>query len=199
MRTGLFFGTFDPIHNGHILKAVEVLERKLADKVVFVPAKQNPWKPKPMFDYEQRLRMCIFAAGILSEEMGVDNGKIAADGIEGRMEGPTFTYDVLLKYSEEHPSEDVCLVCGADVVSDIPKWKDGDKLLSRFDVISLSRGNVGERVYPDLDISSTAIRELLSKGMSVVGLVPHRIWWWLRQWIENGEIYGKSYDDDEEE
>ena len=59
MKTGLFFGSFDPIHNGHLIKAVEALEKNLVDRVVFVPAKQNPWKSEPMFDYKKRMLLPI--------------------------------------------------------------------------------------------------------------------------------------------
>lgn len=176
MKTGLFFGSFDPIHNGHLLKAVEALEKKLVDRVVFVPAKQNPWKPEPMFDYEKRVYMCSVAAHSLRFAMvGKDDGKILVSDIEGQMVGTTYTYEVLCKFKEEHPSEDICLICGTDVSLDIPKWMEGEKLLKEFEVITLNRGADEESDYPDLNISSTKIRELIKKNMSVAGLVPTEI------------------------
>ena len=176
MKTGLFFGSFDPIHNGHLIKAVEALEKNLVDRVVFVPAKQNPWKSEPMFDYKKRVYMCNVATHFLRVAMvGKDDGKILVSDIEGQMNGTAYTYDVLCKFKDEHPFEVICLICGTDVSLDIPKWKDGEKLLKEFEVITLNRGTDNESDYPDLNISSTKIRELIKKNMSVAGLVPTEI------------------------
>ena len=176
MKTGLFFGSFDPIHNGHLLKAVEALEKKLVDRVVFVPAKQNPWKSEPMFDYKKRVYMCNVATHYLRVAMvGKDDGKILVSDIEGQINGTAYTYDVLCKFKDEYPFEDICLICGTDVSLDIPKWKDGEKLLKEFEVITLNRGTDNESDYPDLNISSTKIRELIKKNISVAGLVPTEI------------------------
>ena len=107
--------------------------------------------------------------------VGKDDGKILVSDIEGQMNGTAYTYDVLCKFKEEYPFEDICLICGTDVSLDIPKWKDGEKLLKEFEVITLNRGTDVESDYPDLNISSTKIRELIKKNMSVTGLVPTEI------------------------
>lgn len=170
MKTGLFFGTFDPLHIGHIAKIKESLSKGLVDRVMIVPAKQNPWKSPSMFSYEDRVKMCGFVAHFLCIEMfGKDNGKICVSDIESTIEDNTHTWNVLEHLKTYYPYDELSIICGTDVASSIKDWENGEKIVDEYEIICLDREGYtdNEKNEFSVEMSSSIIREKIKNGEDI--------------------------------
>ena len=173
LRLGIFGGTFDPIHLGHLLLAEFARRLLRLDELVFVPARIPPHKGKVHTTPDQRCRMARLATE--------DNPHFRVSAVELERSGPSYTIDTLRTLRADGPSAaEHFLLMGADSARDLPSWKDHEDLLEESTVAVLNRPGVevtdfdervGERVRlldtPRIEISSTEIRRLVRRGESV--------------------------------
>lgn len=164
-RLGLFGGSFDPIHEGHIKIALIAKERCALDKIEFLIAKISPLKNhKPLFDDNKRLQLL---------EQAIEPYKdFTVSTIELDREGPSYTYQSVKYYQEKYPEAKLFWIMGADAFNTLVKWENYPYLRDNLHFIVISRNNLELNnkdpklrfTYIDginLDISSTQIRQQL--------------------------------------
>ncbi len=191
-RTGMFGGSFNPVHVAHLILAERVLEARRLDRVLLIPAKEPPHKPPaPLAPAEDRLRMVQLAVE--------DNPALEADPVELRREGPSYTLRTVRGLRERYGlAERLFLLMGADSLLDLPNWWHAEQLARKVPIIAFGRpghrveqhwqelagefgeewvGEVKERMVdaPLLEVSASEIRERLSRGLSVRYLVPESV------------------------
>ena len=173
-RVAVFGGSFDPIHNGHLALAGEVISRGLADEVWLMVTPQNPHKQDKILS-DERLR---FQMAQLAVE-GMDGVK--ACDFEFSLPRPSYTLTTLTALDEAFPDKEFCLLIGADNWEKFDRWYKGDEILSRYGIIVYPRGSEGEPSLPSgvrwlpaklYDISSTMVRAAVAAGNDITGLVP---------------------------
>lgn len=175
MKIGLFFGSFNPIHNGHLIIANIMVETTDLDEVWFVVSPQNPFKPRKSllheFDRMDMVNQAIF-----------DNYKLRASDIEFSMPKPSYTIDTLTYLTSKHENKTFNLIIGEDNLTHFHKWKNSDVLLNNYQLYVyprpnvqpsdlLSHPNVKMVEAPMIDISATFIRKCIKKGYSIKYLV----------------------------
>ncbi|MGH3657636.1 MAG: nicotinate-nucleotide adenylyltransferase, partial [Micromonosporaceae bacterium] len=171
-------GTFDPIHNGHLVAASEVADRFQLDEVIFVPA-GDPWQKHGVYvsPAEDRYLMTVIATA--------SNPRFHASRIDLDRTGPTYTVDTLRDLRGEYgPDVDLYFITGADALEAILSWKDAEVMFSLAHFIGVTRpGHTlsGDGLPPDrvrllegpaMAISSTDCRDRVSRGQPVWYLVP---------------------------
>ncbi len=141
MRIGIFGGTFDPVHFGHLILAESCREAGMLDQVRFIPAARSPFKPDAeMSPGKARAEMLELAtAGV--PEFVVDKREIKRDGI-------SYTVETLEALRAEFPEDQLFLLMGADSLADFPKWKEPARILQLANIIAVNRGGESE---PSLD------------------------------------------------
>lgn len=169
-KLGLFGGSFDPIHHGHLILAREALESLGLDRVIFIPSGISPHKlARPPAPADLRCKMVEAA---VRDEPGLD-----WDDCEIRRPGPSFAIDTAREMTARHPGADLYFFIGEDNLASLHTWKDIETLRTLVHFVILSRG----RGTPDqglpvisrpIDISSTEIRHRIASGLSVRYLVP---------------------------
>ena len=173
-KVAIFGGSFDPIHNGHLALADEVLSRALADEVWFMVTPQNPHKQNCTLSDEQlRLQMV---------QLAVDGKSgVKACDFEFVLPRPSYTLNTLTALDEAFPDKEFSLLIGADNWEKFDRWYKGDEILARYRVIVYPRGCEAEPMLPQgvtwlpaelYDISSTMIRAAIGSGEDVSHLVP---------------------------
>lgn len=189
MKIGLFFGSFNPIHVGHLIIANYMATQTDLDKVWLVVSPQNPLKPKKTLarDYD-RLHLARLGIG--------DNPKIVASNVEFDLPKPSYTVDTLAFLKEKHPDRDFSLIMGGDNLATLHLWKNYEQILANYDIYVYKRPAIelGElathpRVRiceaPMLDISATYIRDCLKTGKSVRYMVPDAV----LEYLESSSLY----------
>lgn len=179
-RIGVMGGTFDPIHNGHLVAASEVQDVFHLDEVIFVPTATQPFKKgRPVTDPEMRYLMTVIATAsnphFTVSRVDIDRGKL------------TYTIDTLRDLHEQIRDADFYFITGADALARIMEWKDIDELFSLAHFVGVTRPEhdsvlpeqLREKVsvieIPALAISSTDVRERTRRGAPVWYLVPDGI------------------------
>lgn len=176
MKIGLYFGSFNPIHNGHLIIASHVLNHCPIDQVWFVVSPQNPLKP---------------SAGLLNEYHRLYLVQLALEGetnlrvsdIEFKLPRPSYTIDTLTYLNEKYPQHEFSVIMGSDSFQNLPRWKNHELLLRNYSFIIYQRPgtqledtsawpNVQTVKAPLLEISATHIRNLVKTGKSIRYLVP---------------------------
>lgn len=182
MRLGVFGGTFDPIHLGHLRAAENALECLALDRVAFVPAAVPPHRAPPSSSVLDRYAMTALATA--------GHPRFAVSDIELRREGPSYTVDTVAALREERPEDEVYVIVGSDTFPEMSTWKDHERLFSLCTVAVVSRP--GERPGagsdrgparpgvahvegPGLAISASAVRERVRQRGSVRYLVPDAV------------------------
>ena len=174
IRTALFGGTFNPLHNGHLAIAQSVLEQGLADEVWILITPCNPWK-KDQALLDDRLRYDMVAQAV--KEM---DGVRASD-YEFKLDKPSYTANTLRRISADYPDREFILTIGADNWVKFHNWKEADFILKNYPIIVYPRqgypienvsGNVTLLDCPLMDISSTQIRQMVHNGTPINELVP---------------------------
>ncbi|MDP9290725.1 MAG: nicotinate-nucleotide adenylyltransferase [Verrucomicrobiota bacterium] len=188
MKVGLYGGTFDPIHHGHLILAREALETLELDRLVFIPNTISPHKiihiaaPAP-------LRQAMVAAAIDSEP------RFEVDDHEIRREGVSYTIDTLLYFKERLPDAEFFYLIGKDNLRELHTWRRIDEITMLARLVVLSRSE-SDAVHPYLtlqrqvDISATEIRARVAKGASIRYLVPESV----RAIIEQNQLYREQTD-----
>jgi nicotinate-nucleotide adenylyltransferase len=178
MKAGLFFGSFNPIHTGHLIVAQQMLEAASLDKIWFVLSPQNPFKsPAELADENSRLSWV--------EKAISGNPAFEVCKTELEMPRPSYTIDTLEKLRGIYPSTEFSIILGSDNLASFDKWKSYQTLCAEFDIHIYLRGAVDEkwtsfsrmRIYdlPFLHISATYIRQKARKGEDIRYLVPDSI------------------------
>lgn len=180
MFVGLYFGSFNPIHNGHLSIAKQMLERVGFDAIWFVVSPLNPLKVGvKLAPNADRMRMVELA-------IESQNLPFKASDVEFGLPIPSYTVDTLVKLEVLYPSIRFGIVMGSDNVASIEQWKDYKKILLNYPVYFFPRkGDDSEMLAKRyniqlvdagyLDISSTEIRNLLASGASIEGLVADNV------------------------
>lgn len=150
-RIGLYGGTFDPIHNGHLYVITELLERDVVDQIILVPA-GDPWlrESAPVASGEDRLKMCQLAVADL--DLG---DEVLVNSIEIRRSGPSYTIDTVEALKATYPNDKIVLILGTDAHASIDKWHRADELKKLVEVLVIDRPDFPGS--PTLDISALNI------------------------------------------
>lgn len=175
-KVGLLFGSFNPIHTGHMIVANVMVETTDLDRVWFVVTPQNPHK-------SSRSLLHDFDRYDMVEAAVADNYKLEVTDIEFHLPKPNYSILTLVHLKEKHPEKEFVLILGEDNLVNFTKWKNYQAILENFQVYVYPRPNVGESSLknhpsvkivpaPLLDISATFIRECIQKGFSIRYLVP---------------------------
>lgn len=180
MKVGLYFGSFNPIHHGHLLIASFVLNHTDLQQVWFVVSPQNPLKP---------------AASLLNEyhrlylvQLAVEGEKnLKASDIEFKLPKPSYTIDTLTYLQEKYPNHEFSVIMGSDSFQNLSKWKNADWLIKHYPTYVYTRpgfenlpvypgaAGVHELKAPLLPISSTDVRKNIKAGKSIRYLVPENV------------------------
>lgn len=180
MKVGLFFGSFNPVHTGHLIIADYFAENTDLDQVWFIVSPQNPFKTKnSLLDERHRLYMVNLAIE--------DNYKLQASNIEFHLPRPSYTIDTLTYLKEKYPDHQFTLIMGSDNLTSFNKWKNYDRILKLHPIFIYTRseadghnfsleGDIRFFDVPLLNISSTYIRSNIALGKSVRYLVPEKVW-----------------------
>lgn len=189
MKIGLFFGSFNPVHVGHMIIANFMATQTDLDQVWLVVSPQNPLKNKSTLarDYD-RLHLVHLAIG--------DNPLLKASEVEFSLPKPSFTIDTLTFLQEKHPGKEFVLIMGGDNLATFHKWKNFEILLRDYQIYLYKRPNaevsdldrhphIHYFEAPMLDISATYIRDCLKSGKSVRYLVPDAVF----DYLEESRLY----------
>ena len=179
MEIGLFFGSFNPIHTGHLIVAQSALESAGLHELWFVVSPQNPLKKNKNLLHEfDRLDMVRLAIE--------SNDRFRASDIEFHMPRPSYTIDTLTYLKEKFPDKHFKLIIGGDNLAIFPKWKNNEKILGDFGLIVYPRpgANPGQLIdhpnvtyidAPLMSISATYIRNCIRNEKSIKYLVPDSV------------------------
>jgi nicotinate-nucleotide adenylyltransferase len=190
MRIGLYFGSFNPIHHGHLLIATYIVQHTSLEQVWFVVSPHNPLKPATSLLNEYH-RLYLVQLAIEGEK------DLKAQDIEFRLPKPSYTADTLIYLQEKYPAHEFAIILGSDSFQNLPRWKNADWLLRNFSLYVYKRpGHEDLPVYPQakevhilqaplLPISSTEIRKDIKEGRSIRYQVPENV----RAEIERNNYY----------
>lgn len=175
MNIGLYFGSFNPIHHGHLIIANFIAENTALDQVWFVVSPQNPFKISSTLLNEYH-RLHLVRLAIDGER------KLKATDIEFHLPKPSYTVDTLAYLEEKYPEHQFSIVMGSDSFQNIEKWKNAPVLLHRYPVYIYKRAGFditpvpGATLYPVdaplLEISATYIRNCIKERKSIRYLLP---------------------------
>ena len=177
MKIGLYFGSFNPIHTGHLIIASFVKNQTDLQKVWLVVSPQNPLKvSKTLLNEYHRLHLVKLAID--------DDPDLEASDIEFRLPKPSYTIDTLTYLKEKYPQHEFSIIMGSDSFNNISRWKNPELLLASyqffiykrrgFPVLSAHK-NVTVVQAPLLEISATQIRNLINQNKSIRYLVPEKV------------------------
>ena len=186
MRCGIFGGSFDPVHDGHVQVASSVGHMRGLKRVYLVPAGQPPHKPDGCAaSFEERLAMLELAL----REHADDGPPLEAVDLEGRRPGPSYTVDTVEQLRRSHPGVQFELFVGADMLADLPRWERATDLVRQVQVVAFGREGTAldqarrgfleaferEATYtgeaPLAELSSTEVRRCLAAGEPTEGLL----------------------------
>ena len=185
MKIGLFFGTFNPIHVGHLTIANHIAEYSDLDQVWFVVTPHSPFKKKnSLLDDHQRLEMVYRATK--------DYNKLQQSDIEFKLPQPNYTVNTLAHLEEKYPKNEFALIMGEDNLKSFHKWKNYQVILEMHDIYVYPRVSEGKvesqfdehpRIHhinaPIMELSSTFIRKSIKAGKNVRPMLPENVWEYL--------------------
>ena len=193
-RIGLFFGSFNPIHLGHLIIANYILENTDINQIWFIVSPQNPLKnTNDLLDDTIRLKLVRLAIK--------SNNKFKASDIEFKLSKPSYTINTLKYLKSKHKTKDFVLIVGEDNLDSFEKWKDYREILNDFELYvyprtnskankNLNFQNIHKINAPLIEISSTYIRENIKLNKSIRYLLPEVV----RKEIEKNNYYCNSQD-----
>ena len=183
-KVGLFFGSFNPIHVGHMIIADFVANNTDVDEVWFVVSPHNPLKQKKSLLADHH-RLAMVRRVIETDK------RFKASDVEFGLEQPSYTTITLAYLKEKYPNTGFALIMGGDSLASLPKWKNYETILSSYPIIVYSRpqyynfegllvrGDITVLDAPQMNLSSSAIRKQIVKGEPVKHLMPHEAWMYL--------------------
>ena len=170
MRIGVFGGSFDPIHHGHLIAAASLADALELDQVRMMVARAQPLKRDGHgAAAADRAEMVRLAVG--------DDPRLRADCSELDREGPSYTVDTLRVLRAGLPGAELVLLLGADAAAELPRWREAEAIpaLARVEVFAREGAGPGSTAIPRVDISSTEIRERVRRGRSIRYWVPDAV------------------------
>jgi nicotinate-nucleotide adenylyltransferase len=178
MDIGLYFGSFNPVHHGHLIIANHILNESIVQEIWFVVSPQNPFKEtSSLLNEQHRLSLVRLAID--------DTPGMRASNIEFNLPKPSYTIDTLIYLEEKFPKHSFHIVMGSDGFKNIGKWKNGEQLLKNYPIIiyirpgfeisEIQKGKATIVNAPLLEISSTYIRKLIKEKKSIRYLVPENV------------------------
>lgn len=178
-KTGLFFGSFNPIHIGHLIIAEYMLEFTDLDKIWFIVSPHNPLK-------ERKTLLADHHRLILVKIAIEDNPRMKASDIEFNMPKPSYTIDTLTYLKEKYPNKDFVLIAGTDIFPSFHKWKNYKEILSNYKIYVYSRPDYDIGFYtnhpkvkifnaPLMEISSSFIRNAIKNGKNINYMLPEKV------------------------
>ena len=193
MKIGLYFGTFNPIHIGHLIIANHMIEHSDLDQIWMVVTPHNPHKQKSsLLDDYQRLHMVHLATE--------DFPKIQPSDIEFKLPQPNYTVNTLAHLQEKFPKHEFSLIMGEDNLNSLHKWKNYEMILQNHAIYVYPRVNSGEidqqfvnhaKIHridaPVIELSSTFIRESIKKGKNIDPMLPHKV----SEYLAHNNFYKK--------
>jgi len=188
MKIGVFGGSFDPVHVGHLIVAECAADSLELDSVLFIPARVQPFKVGlHSADASHRVAMLRLAIA--------GNSKFSLDEREIAREGPSYTSETLRELCSENPADELFLLVGADAALDLPLWHDAEMLAQYARIAVLTRPGfevpdsrmISESVeVPAIAVSASLVRQLASAGRSLRYLLPAPV----LEYIETNGLYG---------
>jgi nicotinate-nucleotide adenylyltransferase len=188
MKIGLYFGSFNPIHIGHLIIANHLINHTDLQEVWFIVSPQNPFKNANTLLNENH-RLNLVKTAIEGES------RLRASNVEFKLPKPSYTINTLTYLTEKYPNHEFVLIMGSDGFQNLPQWKNGETILKNysiyiykrpgFDITNKFNANISVMDAPLLDISSTRIRDLIAEGKSIRFLVPDSV----KEEIERNHYY----------
>jgi nicotinate-nucleotide adenylyltransferase len=191
-KTGLFFGSFNPIHTGHLIISNFMATKTDLDEVWLVISPHNPLKRKSSLAPERDRQHLV--------EIAIkDNDNLRSSDIEFYLPQPSYTVDTLIHLREKFPERHFCLIMGADNLKSIKKWKNFEILLRDYEIYLYNRPGfeIDQKIIenakihyfnsPSINISSTYIRNCIKEGKSIRYLVPDVV----KDYMINNNFYKK--------
>ena len=191
MKIGLFFGTFNPIHVGHLVIAGYMTEFTDLKEIWFVVSPQNPLKAEQgMLDEQQRLSLVDTAVG--------NHAKLKVSDVEFSLPKPSYTIQTLTHLSEKYPEHEFVLVIGSDNLSSFNKWKNFEQILERYSIYVYPRPGFSGGKFashtkvkitsaPVLEVSSTFIRDAIRNKKDVRYMLTESVY----RLIQEKQFYEK--------
>jgi len=174
-KVGIYGGTFDPIHSGHLHVIIELIERKIVDFLLVIPAGQPLLRSSaPVASGAHRLQMCQLAIATLPPEIA---NKVEVNPIEILRDGPSYAIDSVEAVKQSHPEDQIYLILGADAYLNFNQWHRASELKEMVEIIVIDRPGYsrGGMDICAIDVSATDIR----KGVS--DLIPESVATFIRQ------------------
>jgi len=185
MKIGLYFGSFNPIHIGHLIIANQLVENSDLDQIWFVVTPHNPFKKKStLLDNYQRLEMVYLATK--------DYDTLKESDIEFNLPQPNYTVNTLVHLTEKYPKHEFALIMGEDNLKSFHKWKNYQTILEYHSIYvypRISEGKVDTQFNnhpkitrvdaPIIELSSTMVRKAIKEGKNVKPLLPENVWAYL--------------------
>ncbi|MGA2823293.1 MAG: nicotinate (nicotinamide) nucleotide adenylyltransferase [Bacteroidales bacterium] len=184
-KTGLFFGSFNPIHQGHLMIANYMVEFTDISQVWFIVSPHNPLKEKTsLLADHHRLAMANIAVE--------DDSRFRASNIEFHLSQPSYTINTLTYLAEKYPEKEFILICGSDSLPSFSKWKNYQELLDRYHLYIYPRGEKEPSSFdehphvhftqaPLIEISSSFIRQGINEGKNLRQFLPEKVWKYLTE------------------
>ena len=193
MKIGLYFGTFNPIHVGHLIIANHLAENSDLDQIWMVVTPHNPHKQKnTLLDDYQRLEMVRLATS--------DFIKIKPSDIEFKLSQPNYTVNTLAHLNDKFPKHKFALIMGEDNLNSLHKWKNYEIILENYSIYVYPRTasvaeksnfenhkNVHHIQAPVIELSSTFIRDNIKNKKNIIPMLPHKVW----MYIDHNLFYTK--------
>lgn len=183
-KVGLFFGSFNPIHNGHLIIANYILEFTDLEQIFFVVSPQNPFKEKAglLEDYHR--------LALVKEAIG-ETRKYHACDIEFKMPKPSYTIDTLTYLQEKQPDKEFSLIMGSDNLKNFHKWKNSQQIIDNHSLYVYPRPNFDVSEFknnkniiiidaPLMEISATFIRKSIKDKKDIRFFLPEKAWKYIR-------------------
>lgn len=204
-KIGLFFGTYNPIHNGHLMMANYIVNNTDIDQVLFVVNPTAPFKKKDnLLDFDDRVKLIRLA----TKNCGKDYCKILPTLIENGLPLPAYTYNTLRSFKEGTENFEYILILGCDNLSKLPKWKNASEIIENHQIYVCPRNgmeyekqiediknkfNVKNiqviKDVPECNLSSTFVREQIKEGKDISFYVPDSV----RDYIYTKNLYNCMY------
>lgn len=184
-KIGLYFGSFNPVHNGHLIVANKMYEKAGFDEVWFIPSPQNPFKEqKDLLPFTYRFQMI--------QKVIKNHPHLKVDPIEDSLSIPSYTIQTLEALGKIYPDTEFHIIMGTDILIDFHQWKNHEKILEMTKIHVYNRTietnqklfhhkNIHFYSLPLLEISSTAIRTSIKSKKSVIGELDSEIWKLIQQ------------------